>query len=151
MMKIIHQMGGEGFEPSKAVPADLQSVPFGHSGIHPYEKHDKSRFSQSRWSDSNRRPPPWQGGALTNWATRPNKDIVHTFKTEYWNLSSHLLQTLLTIFDLSLLTWSFHVDHTLTTSWWFLFCNKLRLLPGGKITSHFRGPLLVAKDKPSTY
>ena len=31
-------MGGEGFEPSKALPADLQSVPFGHSGIHPYEK-----------------------------------------------------------------------------------------------------------------
>ena len=29
-------MGGEGFEPSKAVPADLQSVPFGHSGIHPF-------------------------------------------------------------------------------------------------------------------
>ena len=29
-------MGGEGFEPSKALPADLQSVPFGHSGIHPY-------------------------------------------------------------------------------------------------------------------
>ena len=27
---------GEGFEPSKASPADLQSVPFGHSGIHPY-------------------------------------------------------------------------------------------------------------------
>ena len=29
-------MGGEGFEPSKAVPADLQSVPFGHSGTPPY-------------------------------------------------------------------------------------------------------------------
>ena len=29
------KVGGEGFEPSKAVPADLQSVPFGHSGIHP--------------------------------------------------------------------------------------------------------------------
>ena len=28
-------MGREGFEPSKAVPADLQSVPFGHSGICP--------------------------------------------------------------------------------------------------------------------
>ena len=27
---------GEGFEPSKASPADLQSVPFGHSGIHPF-------------------------------------------------------------------------------------------------------------------
>ena len=29
-------MDGEGFEPSKAVPTDLQSVPFGHSGIHPF-------------------------------------------------------------------------------------------------------------------
>ena len=29
-------MGGEGFEPSKAVPTDLQSAPFGHSGIRPY-------------------------------------------------------------------------------------------------------------------
>ena len=26
---------GEGFEPSKAVPADLQSAPFGRSGIPP--------------------------------------------------------------------------------------------------------------------
>ncbi len=26
---------GEGFEPSKAVPSDLQSDPFGHSGIPP--------------------------------------------------------------------------------------------------------------------
>ena len=30
-------MGGGGFEPPKALPADLQSVPFGHSGIRPYE------------------------------------------------------------------------------------------------------------------
>ena len=29
-------MGGGGFEPPKQVAADLQSVPFGHSGIHPY-------------------------------------------------------------------------------------------------------------------
>ena len=28
-------MGGGGFEPPKAVPTDLQSAPFGHSGIHP--------------------------------------------------------------------------------------------------------------------
>ena len=27
---------GEGLEPSKAVPTDLQSAPFGHSGIPPY-------------------------------------------------------------------------------------------------------------------
>ena len=26
---------GEGFEPSKAEPTDLQSAPFGHSGIPP--------------------------------------------------------------------------------------------------------------------
>ena len=31
----IFKMDGEGFEPSKAVPTDLQSAPFGHSGIHP--------------------------------------------------------------------------------------------------------------------
>ena len=29
-------LGGEGFEPSKQFAADLQSVPFGHSGIHQY-------------------------------------------------------------------------------------------------------------------
>ena len=28
-------LGREGFEPSKAVPTDLQSAPFGHSGICP--------------------------------------------------------------------------------------------------------------------
>ena len=29
-------VGGDGFEPPKASPADLQSVPFGHSGNPPY-------------------------------------------------------------------------------------------------------------------
>ena len=29
------QMDGGGFEPPKQFAADLQSVPFGHSGIHP--------------------------------------------------------------------------------------------------------------------
>ena len=29
-------MDGGGFEPPKRVAADLQSVPFGHSGIRPY-------------------------------------------------------------------------------------------------------------------
>ena len=29
------KMGGGGFEPPKQFAADLQSVPFGHSGIHP--------------------------------------------------------------------------------------------------------------------
>ena len=30
-------VGEDGFEPSKQEAADLQSVPFGHSGIPPYE------------------------------------------------------------------------------------------------------------------
>ena len=30
-------MGRDGFEPSKQVAADLQSVPFGHSGICPFK------------------------------------------------------------------------------------------------------------------
>ena len=30
-------VGEGGFEPPKASPADLQSVPFGHSGIPPFE------------------------------------------------------------------------------------------------------------------
>ena len=32
----LRHMDGDGFEPPKAVPADLQSVPFGHSGIRPW-------------------------------------------------------------------------------------------------------------------
>ena len=35
------RMGRGGFEPPKQVAADLQSVPFGHSGIHPYVKNIK--------------------------------------------------------------------------------------------------------------
>ena len=34
-------VGEDGFEPSKALPADLQSVPFGHSGIPPYAIYQK--------------------------------------------------------------------------------------------------------------
>ena len=31
------EVDGGGFEPPKQFAADLQSVPFGHSGIHPYK------------------------------------------------------------------------------------------------------------------
>ena len=95
------EVGGDGFEPSKQFAADLQSVPFGHSGIHPYWffKDQKptigiepitcwlqiscsanwatsalkttERFGKRPRTDLNRWPPPWQGGALTNWATGP--------------------------------------------------------------------------------
>ena len=34
-LRDIKMVEGDGFEPSKAVPADLQSAPFGHSGTPP--------------------------------------------------------------------------------------------------------------------
>ena len=40
---LIMKMDGEGFEPSKAVPTDLQSAPFGHSGTHPHKADDRTR------------------------------------------------------------------------------------------------------------
>ena len=46
---------GEGFEPSKAEPADLQSAPFNHSGTPP-------RWSR-RW-DSNPQPADYKSAAL---------------------------------------------------------------------------------------
>ena len=33
---LFYLVGRDGFEPSKAVPADLQSAPFGHSGTYPW-------------------------------------------------------------------------------------------------------------------
>ena len=38
LMSHFTTMDGGGFEPPKQFAADLQSVPFGHSGIHPYHK-----------------------------------------------------------------------------------------------------------------
>ena len=36
-------MDGGGFEPPKQFAADLQSVPFGHSGIHPNLQHENKQ------------------------------------------------------------------------------------------------------------
>ena len=36
--RFLLRMDGGGFEPPKQFAADLQSVPFGHSGIHPFIK-----------------------------------------------------------------------------------------------------------------
>ena len=38
------QLDGGGFEPPKQFAADLQSVPFGHSGIHPKSESIESRL-----------------------------------------------------------------------------------------------------------
>ena len=56
----INRMGDGGFEPPKALPADLQSVPFGHSGNPP----DIRVFDWSWWTDSNPRPADYKSAAL---------------------------------------------------------------------------------------
>ena len=54
-------VGEDGFEPSKRYAADLQSVPFGHSGTPPYS----IRLSEwSRQTDSNPRPADYKSAAL---------------------------------------------------------------------------------------
>ena len=44
---------GEGFEPSKAEPSDLQSDPFDRSGTPPNETGDYEYFTAISQSDSN--------------------------------------------------------------------------------------------------
>jgi hypothetical protein len=54
---------GGGFEPPKALPTDLQSVPFGRSGTPPEPKlYYTSAWSQRR--DSNPRPTDYKSVAL---------------------------------------------------------------------------------------
>ena len=52
-------MGEGGFEPPKHDATDLQSAPFGHSGILPYEV-----VWWSWWTDSNPRPADYKSAAL---------------------------------------------------------------------------------------
>ena len=47
-------MDGGGFEPPKQIAADLQSVPFGHSGIHPYAKNIKLNSHKRKADDRTR-------------------------------------------------------------------------------------------------
>ena len=50
----------------RRTPADLQSAPFGHSGNFPYVFPPLLRgpFVESRWRDSNPRPPDYKSSAL---------------------------------------------------------------------------------------
>ena len=56
-------VGDGGFEPPKALPADLQSVPFGHSG-NPPNTICKFKYRWSWWTDSNPRPADYKSAAL---------------------------------------------------------------------------------------
>ena len=55
----IFLVGRAGFEPTKAMPTDLQSAPFDRFGISPLKR-------ESRWTDSNRRPADYKSAALAN-------------------------------------------------------------------------------------
>ena len=101
-------MDGGGFEPPKQFAADLQSVPFGHSGIHPYGFHhkadDRTRtdnllitnqllcqlshigiFLQMTPTGIEPVLPPWKGDVLTAW---PWSQISCEFwKKLVWNFS----------------------------------------------------------------
>jgi hypothetical protein len=66
---------GGGFEPPKASPTDLQSVPFDHSGTPPHIKKQKTKavrdsrspslFAHWSWRwDLNPQPPDYKSGAL---------------------------------------------------------------------------------------
>jgi hypothetical protein len=61
------RMGREGFEPSKALPTDLQSAPFDRSGISPRQvSYRQSLPMSSHLRDSNPRPRDYKSRALTN-------------------------------------------------------------------------------------
>ena len=69
-LKCLPQMVGEdGFEPSKLKAADLQSVPFGHSGTLPYKVVTFALLHMalqrwSWWTDLNPRPADYKSAAL---------------------------------------------------------------------------------------
>ena len=54
-------VGEGGFEPPKSLTTDLQSAPFGHSGILPYSI---LKIEWSWWTDSNPRPADYKSAAL---------------------------------------------------------------------------------------
>ena len=62
-------VGEDGFEPSKLKAADLQSVPFGHSGTLPYKVVTFALLHMalqrwSWWTDLNPRPADYKSAAL---------------------------------------------------------------------------------------
>ena len=58
-----HLVGEGGFEPPKSLTTDLQSAPFGHSGILPYLIELLVK-KWSWWTDSNPRPADYKSAAL---------------------------------------------------------------------------------------
>ena len=86
-------VGEGGFEPPKSLTTDLQSVPFGHSGTHPY----KNKWSW--WTDSNPRPADYKSAALpTELHQRLNARILYHTKTLLSTLFAKKFQLFLIYF-----------------------------------------------------
>ena len=94
---------GEGFEPSKAEPSDLQSDPFGHSGTPPQRK----KITKKRWwreKDSNLRRLSRQIYSLIPLATR---EPLRAF-----------LYHLLYFYTLTLFVGNGHYQQVQQRKWW---------------------------------
>ena len=92
-------MGEDGFEPSKLKATDLQSAPFGHSGILPLKNPPTvaGRIVWSWWTDSNPRPADYKSAALpTELHQRFFSSLEHLF------IISHLFEFVNPFFELFL-------------------------------------------------
>ena len=78
------------YSDSNRKPADYKSAAL---PIEPYRHNWFTKIKKRPKRDSNPWPPPWQGGALTNWATGPYKYIVlsklHTAFRYYHNVDKN--------------------------------------------------------------
>ena len=96
-MEMLYQLsyngivGGVGFEPTKAEPTDLQSVPFDRSGIHPF--FECTNLCQSREQDLNPRPAVYKTAALP--LSYPGIDVklFMTYSYLIVNLVNSVLKT----------------------------------------------------------
>ena len=93
----------EGFEPSKAEPADLQSAPFGRSGTSPHS------FKWCRLSDSNQPPADYKSAALPDELKRQHDHYIVFFPfcqiffltdQDFRYLHTKIIQYLFLIFNL---------------------------------------------------
>ena len=83
-------VGEDGFEPSKRYAADLQSVPFGHSGTPPYEVCSvESNSVWSRQTDSNPRPADYKSAALPTELCRRLKQNMLIIAMRCWFVKTY--------------------------------------------------------------
>ena len=81
-------MDGGGFEPPKSVTTDLQSAPFGHSGIHPYIKAlrlaTRNGFEPSTSAVTGRRSNQLSHRAIKQHIQEITLVVIHHFNQTHW-------------------------------------------------------------------